>query len=138
MDTQKMLLSTLVGAVIFFILGFLFYATMLSDFFSNNMGSATGVAKQSPSLPLIFLGHLCLAFLIAYIYERWAGIRTFVTGAKTGALIGLLVALVNGCILLGTTNVGTPTTLVVDAVIQLVMGAIGGGVIGLLLGRGRS
>jgi hypothetical protein len=38
-------------------------------------------------------GHLVYGFLITYIFAKWAGIKTAVTGAKAGAMIALLSGL---------------------------------------------
>ena len=133
MDVKRVLLATLAGAVTLFVLGFLVYALLLADFFTNNQ--MANVEKTNPNLPLIFVANLAQAFLFTFIFERWAGIKTFATGAKAGALIGLLIALFVDLIFLATTNLGTPTTTLVDIVAQTVMGAIAGGVIGLVLGK---
>ena len=135
MDTKKLLLSTLAGTVVSFLLGFLFYALLLENFFEANVGTAQNVAKANPSLLLIFLAQLCQSLLLAYIFLRWAGIKTFATGAQAGAIIGLLMALTYDLMLLGTSNVSTPIATVVDIVVMTIMMAITGGIIGLVLGK---
>lgn len=46
MNTKRFLLGGLAGGIAFFLLGYLFYGTLFSDFFSKNAGSATGVSRQ--------------------------------------------------------------------------------------------
>ncbi len=41
MNTNKILLAGLIGGVVAFVLGFLFYGVLLTDFFEANAGSAT-------------------------------------------------------------------------------------------------
>lgn len=139
MNTNKLVLAGVVGGAVAFFLGFLFYGLLLADFFSNNMGSATGVMRADNEMqwgPMV-IGHLAWGLLFAYIFMKWATISTFNTGAKAGAVIGLLVAVTFDMINLGTTHVGTMTSALVDIVVMTVISAVVGGVVGLMLGRGN-
>ncbi len=135
MNPKNLLLGTLVGAICFFLLGFVFYALLLADFFTNNAGAAQNVAKENPDLLLLFISHLLQALLLTIIFDRWAGIKTFLTGAKAGAVIGLLMGLSYGLIMLATTHITTMKAVWVDCILSAVIMGIGGGVIGLLLGK---
>ena len=83
----------------------------------------------------MIVGHLALGFLYALIFGRWAGISTFATGAKAGAVIGALISLGYSMILYGTTHVATLTAVSADIIITAVMSAIIGGVVGWYLER---
>ena len=134
MNTKNLAAGTIAGAIAFFILGFLFYGLLLADFFANNMSNPE-IMKDPPNIPLIFVGNIFYAFLLTYIYDHWAGIRTFVTGAKAGALIGVLFALSYGCINVATTTMGNMNSVLASVGVELIMGAVGGGVIGWILGK---
>jgi len=139
MNTGKILLSGLVGGVVAFLLGFLIYGLALSNFFESNMGSATGGMRGEGEMlwaPMI-IGHLAWGLLFAVIYARWASISTFATGAKAGAVIGLLVALTFNMIQLGSTHISNLTASITDVVIVTLVSAIIGGVVGWFLGRGK-
>ena len=45
MNTKKFLIGAIVGGIVYFLLGYLFYGKLLSDFFIKNAGSATGVNR---------------------------------------------------------------------------------------------
>ena len=135
MNTKSFITGTVTGAVGFFLVGFLFYGFILVDFFEANAGSATGVMKDQPNMALLFLGELAWGALFTYIYLQWANIRTFATGAKAGAILGFLLGLGFNLISVGTANVMNLTGALVDSVVQLVMGAVAGGLIGLVLGK---
>ena len=135
MNPKNLALGTIAGGIVMFLLGFIFYAVLLGDFFDSNSGNIPGVARENPQVALIFLGNLFIALLVTIIYDRWAGIKTFPTGAKAGAVIGLLFALGYDMILYATTNIGNMTSVIADSLVQMVILAIGGGVIGLLLGK---
>jgi hypothetical protein len=137
MNTNKILLAGLVGGVVAFILGFLVYGVMLGEFFQSNAGSATGVARGDEEMlwiPMI-VGHLAWGFLFSIIYGRWASISTFATGAKTGAVLGLLVSLTQNMISLGSSNIMNTTAALSNVVVVAIISAIVGGTVGWFLGR---
>ena len=140
MSTKSLLLATLGGAVTTFILGYLLYGMALNGFFQGNMGSATGVMIEPENMSAghmfhIFLGNAAMALLIALIFGRWANISTFATGMKAGAVILALVAAYFNLISLGTANIMTPTSAIVDLLVSAVLGAVGGGVVAMILGK---
>ena len=133
MDTKKLLLGTLVGGVAFFFLGFLFYGLLFMDFFLNNAGSATGVYKEEPEYVTLILGNLATAFFFTYIFIRFGNVGSFGDGLKTGATIGFINSLGFNLIMLGTANISTLTSSAVDVVVFTTMGAIAGGIIGIMI-----
>ena len=138
MNMTKILVAGLVGAVVAFVLGYLFWGLLLADFFASNAGSATGVMREDSDtqwIPMI-LGHLSWGFLLAYIFGRWASISTAVTGAKAGAILGFLIAFSSDMISLGTSHVSTWTSAIADIVVMTVIFSIVGAVVGWMLGRG--
>ena len=137
MNIKQFSLGALAGAVTLFILGFLLYVVLLPDFMEANMGSATGVMRSDTEtiMPLIFLGQLFTACLLTYVYLRWAGISTFVTGLKAGLVIGIFMTLGYNLVSYATTNIANLTMALVDAVLYAIVLGIAGGVIGLVLGK---
>jgi len=137
MNTNKILMAGLAGALVAFILGYLTYGMLLTDFFQSNSGSATGVMRSEADLlwiPLI-LGHVTWGMIFAVIFGRWANISTFATGAKAGAVLGLLIGLTFDLINLGTTNILNVTGTIGDVVLGTVLSAIVGGVVAWVLGK---
>lgn len=140
MNTQKILLAGLLGGVVAFLLGFLFYGMLLTNFFEANAGTATGVMRGDTDMlwiPMI-IGHLAWGLLFSLIFGRWASISTFASGAKAGAVLGLLIAITFDMISLGSTNVSTLNAALVDIVVMTAVSALVGGVVGWFLGRGSA
>ncbi len=137
MSTNKIAVAGLIGGITAFILGFLFYGVLLTDFFAKNGGGATGVERAPEEMVwwAMIIGHLALGFLFAVIYGRWANISTFATGAKAGAVIGLLMGLGYDMIWYGTSNVMNLTATLTDIAVTVIFGAILGGVVAWWLGR---
>jgi len=138
MDTKKFITGTLVGGVVYFFLGFLFYAVLFEDFFQSNMGSATGVQRIDDMVWwALILGNLASAALLSFIFLKWAGIRSFGEGAQAGAIIAFLYGLTFDMILYATTNMMNLVAAFADVAVFTVMSALAGGVIGWVLGRGE-
>lgn len=138
MKTNKILLSGVAGGAAYFLLGFLFYGVLLMKFFEANAGSASGVMKEPLEWWALILGNIFWGLLLAVIFGRWANISTFMTGLKAGAVIGLIAALSFDLSMYGTSNLSNLTGMLVDVVVATVMTALAGGVVGLVLGAGKS
>lgn len=138
MNTNRILLSGIAGGVVYFLLGFLFYGALLVKFFEANAGTAQGAMKTNPTWWALILGNLFIGILLATIFVRWAGIKTFGAGAQAGAIIGALMALGIDFTMFGTMNISNLTATIVDVLVATVMMAITGGVVGWVLGRGKA
>ncbi len=85
-------------------------------------------------LPLV-LANLVSALLLAYIFDRWASIKTFVGGMRGGAIVFFLISLNFQLMFLAFMKMSNNyIPVVADVLGSTVMGAIGGGVIGQVLG----
>lgn len=128
----KLLLSTIAGGISYFILGFLTYGILLSNFFTP----PEGINKEPMVMWAMVVSCLIFAFLIALVAQRWAGVKTFRGGAVTGAIIG---ALLSGSVNFGMFsmyNFISMNTLWLDIIVTAVNSAITGGVIVLVLRSG--
>ncbi len=137
MNTNKILLAGLIGGAATFLLGWLVWGVALAGFMKDNAGSATGVMKPDGEMVwwALILGNIAGGMLLALIFGRWGSISTFATGAKAGAVIGLLMALYYDLVMLGTTNLMTLNGALVDVLANVVVMGIVGGVVGWFLGR---
>lgn len=137
MTAQKRMVATLAGFVTLFLLNFLFYGVLLTEFMASNAGTATGVMKADADMlwwPLV-LGTVFQAYLLVYVFGNWANISTFGGGLKAGAMIGLLFALGFDLVMYGTANIMNLTATLVDPLVMAVSYGVTGGVIGMVLGR---
>ena len=78
MNTKSFFLSGIVGAIVYFLLGWLFYGILFPEIHGTNV---------EPCLLMIFLGCLFMSLLVSLIYNRWASITTFSTGLKQVLLL---------------------------------------------------
>ena len=135
MNTKKFFLSGIAGGVAFFLLGYLFFGTLFSDFFSKNAGTATGVAKQMDQFVWwsLVLGNLLFGFMLSYVAVK-AKIRTLGAGLVAGAILGVLFTASYDFTTYATSNLMTMQGVWADIIIIGVMSAIAGAVVGLVSG----
>lgn len=137
MNTNKFLMGTVAGGITFFLVGFIIYGLALMSFFEAHAGSATGVAKADMVWWALILGNMSSAALLSYIFLKWANISSFGSGASAAAIIGFFMSLSYDMVNFATTNAMDMTGAFADVVVSVVYFAIGGGVIGAVLGMGK-
>ena len=133
----RVLAATVAGGVAFFILGFLLYGLVLDPMVMKpNMNPDAAKLMNDPPVwvPLV-LANFVSAFLLAYIFDKWAGIKTFRGGLEGGAIVWFLISLSFQLMFLAFMKMSNNyIPAIADVVGSIVMGAIGGGVIGQVLG----
>jgi hypothetical protein len=132
----RVLAATVAGGIAFFILGFVIYGLILDPMVMKpNMIEYAGMMKDPPMWIPLVLANLVNAFLLAFIFDKWASISTFAGGLKGGAIVMFIISLMFQMMFLAFMNMTKNyIPMVADIVGSTVMGAIGGGVIGAVLG----
>lgn len=126
MNTKNFIVGSIVGSIVYFLLGWLVYGILFKDIYSS---------EEFPhSLLFVFLGCLFFASLVSYVFVKWANITQWTTGAKGGAIIGFFYsASMNFYIYSGMEvnyrNIG------LDVVLSIIIGAIVGAVIAFVIGK---
>tara|TARA_R110002126_G_scaffold180762_6_gene329575 strand:+ start:3067 stop:3459 length:393 start_codon:yes stop_codon:yes gene_type:complete len=128
MKTKNFVVSGIVGGIVDFLLGWLFYGIIFIDTFPQPEESAN-------TMLFIFLGCLTFGLFVAYIYTKWAQITTALTGAKAGAIIGLFIGLFSNFFNLAMNTESTMELAGLDVLISIVMASIIGAVIGAVNGK---
>ena len=85
------IVSAIVGAIVMFVLGGLFFVMLFADYFRDNMIQYSGLLKDPPVMWAIFLFNLVWAWLIAFVLE-FAGRTGWAQGAKAGAIVMFFLA----------------------------------------------
>lgn len=94
------------------------------------------VNQSTHALSAIFIGGVARGILLAFIYERWGHIRSFLGGAMAGAIIGFLIMVSADLIALSPTGL-TTSFFAFDIIAGTILFALSGGVIGWFLGYHR-
>jgi len=133
----KVLLATLAAAIAAFLFGWVVFGILLDDFYKSNTPVYEGLMKNPPDVLMIFLSNVFNAFLISYIFYRWAGIRTAGQGAQAGFIIIAITALAYDLMTYAMMNLLTPMVMVVDVLGSGAFGAVIGAVAAVVLGSGK-
>ena len=127
MNSKSFLLSSIAGFIVYFILGALFYGVIFTDIYPSK-------EENENAMLFIALGCLFYAAVFSLIYTKWAQIKTFGTGLKTGFLIGLLYTISMNFFMYSSQEL-VLNSLLLSVLLDSVSAAIMGGVIGLVHGK---
>ena len=132
----RVLAATVAGGIAFFVFGFVIYGLILDPMVMKpNMNTYSGLMNDPPVWVPLVLANFVSAFLLAYIFDQWAGIRTFVGGLRGGAIVFFLIALSFQLMFMAFMNLSKNyIPPVADVLGSTVLGGICGGVIGQVLG----
>src|SRR5262245_36039917 len=135
MDTKRLVTGTVISGITVFVLGYLIFDTTFAAFYAANVGSATGVARDTQLVWAVALGSLSYGALITLAIGSRTGSPTMAAGVLAGAVVGFLLWFTTDFIIYGITNVANLTRTVVDPLLELVRGGITGGVTALVLAK---
>ncbi|MBK9109844.1 MAG: hypothetical protein IPM92_16095 [Saprospiraceae bacterium] len=142
MNTNKLLLGTLAGAIVNFFAGWALYALVFKGLMESNLSDTAKsimLPEDQHNILYYFISGLFMSLAMAIIYERWANIRTLQTGAIAGAIISVCISLGFDFQFLASTNFYSSFTMVIiNAFMSALMGALTGGAIGWMLGYNRA
>ena len=127
MNVKSFVSSGITGFVVYFLMGWLCYGILFTEIYPKEEENAN-------TLAFIALGCLFYAFLYAFIFTKWAGIRTFSSGLKAGFVLGLLYALSMNFFMYSSRELHAPhfvTSMLIDSISTAIMG----GFIGLVHGK---
>jgi len=128
MNAKNFLVSGVVGGIVNFLLGWLFYGILFESQFP-----VTGEMNYT----MIVLGSLVGGLFVAYIFAKWAHISNWKTGLQAGAVIGLFLALYYDFyynVMKANADIDWQT-MGLDIVITIVMTALTGAVIALVVDK---
>lgn len=135
---NKTLLGGLAGGVAFFFLGWLLYGMLMADFMAANLNQCNALPMTEMKWWAIIASNLVWGYFLALIFG-WTGTSTPIGGLQKGALLGLLISLsFNLSMFSMTTNFLNLTALFADVAVSTLMSALGGAVIGYVMGMGKT
>jgi len=132
-NTKQWVLGTIVGGIVLYVLGYVFFDLLLGDFYAANGGSATGVMRETPVFWALGVGAVAYTLLVLYALRSQGAAASMASAMKTGAIVGFLIWLCADFTLYGITNMSNLTLTVVDPLVEIVRGGIMGAVLGMLL-----
>jgi uncharacterized membrane protein len=135
MDAKRIVVGTIVGALVIYALGFLIFNVIMESFYAANMTSVPGVFHESQIQWAIIVGEIGSAALLTLGILSQRGTPTLRTGAITGAVVGFLLWVTADFVYYGLANVWTLTVVIVDPFVEAIHFAISGAIVALVLGK---
>jgi uncharacterized membrane protein len=129
MDTKRFAVGTVVGGIVLAVVGYLIFDLAFKNFYAANAGSATGVDRPSQIVWAMAIANAAYAALVTYAIERGSDDVTVSAGARIGAIVGCLVWATTDFVYFGSTNIHNLTVTIVDPLLEIVHGGIGGAAI---------
>ncbi len=131
----RILAATVAGAIVMFFLGWLIFGVILMSYLQANMTQYEGLQKIPPDFRLLIPAQLAWAWLYAFVFDHWAGIKTFLSGLTGGVLLGFPISVgINLQFESFMELYKGVAPMIVDILASTLWAAIAGGVIGLVLG----
>jgi hypothetical protein len=134
-DTKRLAIGTLVGAITLNVVGYLIWVMLFAEFFAANAGSATGVSRDQRIFWAIALANLAHGTLLSLAIISRARSTTIMEGFKLGAIIGFLVWLGVDFVRYATENVSNLTGAIVDPLLEFVHWGIAGAAVAAVVGK---
>jgi uncharacterized membrane protein len=135
MSMQKLVMGSVIGAVLLFALGYVIFDVLFLDYYAANAGAAAAGLRESQIYWAIILGSLGYGALVTYVVSKQGGPATLAGGLKGGALAGFLVWVMADFTIYGYLDLWNLTVTVLDIVLETVRAAITGAVISLVLAK---
>lgn len=137
MKINKLIIGTLTGTIIYFIVGWIVFEFLLGSYTNANTTQIVGFKKdeQETSLPMLILSCTAYAMLLTSLMLYWINTSlNFKDGIKLGASVGLLVAIMTDTYWYGTSNFyNNATPMILDIMAASITVGIMGGAISLVL-----
>jgi len=135
MDTKRLLIGAVVGGVVLFAVGFLFWGLLFAGFFESQQPE--GLVRESPIYWSGIVGALLFGALLTLVVH-WTRAESVVDGFKIGALVGLLLWGGVDLILYSNFNFATLTAASADIVLETIHNAIAAAAIAAVVGKSAS
>ena len=135
MKTQKILIGGLVAGISMFFLGWLIYGMLLSGFMSENCSNTNMRPMDQMIWWALILSNLISGLLLAIVLQ-WSGSLTFGAGAKTGAILGLLIVLSFDLSMYSmSTMYNSFSVVIVDSICGAIMSSISGAIAAMVMSK---
>ncbi len=130
MNTQKFIISGIVGGIASFVAGYVVYGLLLMNYMNSHPGLADPKMVNRQMADFVWwalvLGNVFSGLTLSYIFNKWANITTVVAGAMAGAVLGLLIALSYDFSMYGTSMLLSKYSFCADVLGNVVVSAVAG------------
>lgn len=137
MKITKLITATLVGTIVYLIVGWIVFEYLLGSYTNANTTQIVGFKKneQESSILMLILSCTAYALLLSSLILYWINTSfNFKEGFKLGAVVGILVATMTDTYWYGTSHFyNNVTPMILDIIAASITVGIMGGAIALVL-----
>ncbi len=120
MNIKNFIIGTVAAFLAYFLLGWLFYGTLLKDMYP----AEPGVEK---SMLFVTLGCLFSGAMMSYIFDKFSGAVSSIQSAGiTAGMIGLFGALSMHCYMISSGHGKETNMMLIDLAVNFIMSAVAG------------
>jgi len=134
MNVKRLAIGSVVGAVVLYLLGMLFWIYLFADFFNANGGGAVGVSRPEMIAWSLVLGTLLYGVLVTLALE-WSGSKATVNALVTGAIVGALLWGTADFTHYALDTMNNLKATIADTALEGVRGGITGAIVAFVLGK---
>lgn len=127
MNVKNFFVAGIVGGIVNYLLGWLLWGILFKDTFPSD--------ESKMNMLFIFLGCLTFGMFLSFVFTKWAGITTAMTGVKAGAIFALFLSLHSNFFQHSMELEPNYNMIITDILLSLVCGAVVGAVIGFVNGK---
>jgi hypothetical protein len=135
LNTKRIVIGTIVGAITLQLAGYLIFEIALSEFYLENTGYATDAFRAGTVIWALILANLSFSALITLCVIDSAGALTIRRGFVTGSVVGFLVWFGIDFTTYAFTHLWSLTVVIVNPVMEAVHNGIAGAVIAFVLAK---
>lgn len=133
-NSKQFVIATVVGTIVLFGLGYLIWDMLFADFFAANSGGAVGVEREEQVIWALLLGTLGYAVFMNLVLGTRKQPVSVVDGLSVGAVVGFLLWFTADFTLYGVQDVSNLNATIADPLLELVRGAVTGGIVAAVVG----
>ncbi len=133
MNTNRILISGLVGGIFAFFFGWLVFGILLKGQMPAGM-SCVMKPQEDMVMWAMVVSNLVWGLFLAYVFVQWANVSTWQGGASAGAIMAFLISLAYDTGFFAMTNMYTLQDVAIDVALNTLYVAVVGAVIGWWLG----
>ena len=134
MNVKRLAIGSVVGAIILYLLGMLFWIYLFADFFNANGGGAVGVNRPEMITWSLILATLLYGALITLALD-WRGSNSVVGGLITGAIVGALLWGTSDFTHYAINTMNNLAATIADTALEGVRGGITGAIVAFVLSK---